>query len=280
MEKKSLGEPNIYFSLIKILCRYQGEYISAADEFVFGRDIQFEGVDFIWYPLPSCTVVSNQSATGVLSFSRDLYSNYSYSLVRYFPYPGFSYYLTYSTDGSRITFGEQPNVNCSGSNFQSVELCQNEKNPGYDDLYYAPPPQISVGNQLLEINSTTDFYYGVIIDTSIPYILLATNVYEKVVMELQSQIGLPVATDDGIPMCSCNSAQWPNLTLSFESGYAQMVLDKHNYVVTDSENSLECAVIFASQYIPVIGTMAQLDRNMFFDVNGSMLYFDQYSQIS
>ncbi|KAJ4757312.1 Aspartic proteinase nepenthesin-2 [Rhynchospora pubera] len=255
--------------------RLQGKYISATDLFMLDNVNSFE-INFLWSPA-NC-VTPSWFSNGVLSFHR----NSSYSIINQFQCPGFSYYFTFNeTRGSRVTFGVEPNETLA-SRFQSVQLLENKNNQGYEDLYYVPPPEISIGSRSLQIEPTTEFYNGVIIDTSIPYILLVTSVYSKVMKELQSQIGCrrSVYTANGI-ICSDNTTDWPSLTFSFKSssGYAEMVLGKDNYVVPDIyQIGSECAAIYESQDLSVIGLVAQLDRNMTFDVKGSVLYFDKYSQ--
>jgi Xylanase inhibitor C-terminal len=127
----------------------------------------------------------------------------------------------------------------------------------------------------------------VILDTVITATLLETIVYAKVKMELMKLGQSYSDTTTGLEVCYSKNhlpTSWPNLTLFFpsvpsSSVGAQMVLTKTNYVVTDSNTGAECAAIFEAQGASVIGIMAQISRQMLFNLSGPepRLFFAQYS---
>ncbi|KAF3341440.1 putative aspartic proteinase nepenthesin I [Carex littledalei] len=254
---------------------YQGYYL-VSDRFTFSNigylDSYFEG-----------SPMGNNSAgpIGIISFSLS-----SYSVVSNLRTKQFSYFFSFnSTKNSSILLGDSVS-SIPRTGLQAAQLIGYPNY--YTHLYFVNLAQISFGNKYVAIYPETDFANGVILDTIIPVTLLAEPAYKKLKSEIMAQIGQPVANpSNSFDMCYRKSTHWPNLTLSFSgpsgySGYAKMVLRKENYVVTDDDAGLECVAIFptSKQGFSVIGSMAQLDRQMIFDVEQSTLYFDQYPDIS
>ncbi|KAF3341437.1 putative aspartic proteinase nepenthesin I [Carex littledalei] len=253
-------------------CQSYKGYDLVSDRFTFSN-IGYLDSYFAGSPMGA-----NNSAgpMGIISFSLS-----SYSVVSNLQTKQFSYFFSYnSTKNSSILLGDNVS-SIPRTGLQAAQLIGYQNY--YTHLYFVNLTQISFGNKYVAIPQT-DFDDGVILDTIIPVTLLAQSAYKKLKSEIMAQIGQPVANpSNSFDMCYGNSTHWPNLTLSFSgpSGYAQMVLRKENYVVTDDDAGLECVAIFPtpSQGFSVIGSMAQLDRQMIFDVKQSTLYFDQYPDI-
>lgn len=205
---------------------------------------------------------NQEPTTGVISLSRS-----NYSLINHFRYPAFSYCISFTNSNFQV--GDIP---ISGT-LQSTKLLDN-----YQHLYAVNLTGISVGETTVHIYPTT-----VIIDTIIPVTLLEAAVYDAVKRELELKKVVPKNISNEQLLCyDINSKfDWPALYLFFPSlsgGSARMVLTKNNYVYTDPSTNSECAAIFRSKKKrSVIGSMAQLDREMFFDVKRSVLQFSQSS---
>jgi Xylanase inhibitor C-terminal len=214
-------------------------------------------------------------ATGLISFSKS-----NDSVVSHLRAKRFSYFISYnSNSNSSFLLGDKVSIPPTRPGIQSTNLIPNTNFP---DLYFVHLSYISVGGNHTPINLDAGLASSVILDTIIPATLLAVPVYKQVMATLKAQIGRPEADKgtNSLEMCYGNSTNWPNLILSF--GTAKMVLRKENYVVRDDAAGLECAAILPSpsQGYSVIGSMAQLDREMVFDNDRSMLYFDQYPKVA